>query len=166
MQQSTAPQNLLQTLLDPIQEETVVLQELATVARDTRDVKVLTNGEALAPMLEKQAALCSRIAALRTKRNSRLKNNSKSPGDILPFLLNIAPESDHQTIVNLFDQYVVAAEQSQAEVKINRVVFDATLAAVESALQEVAQSGSKPRTYNRSGKNSSDFTALYVSTST
>jgi len=166
MQQKTNPAVILQTILNPIREETGVLQELADVARNTRDVQVLTDGSVLAPMLEKQADLCARIELLRSKRNQRLKANQQRPDEMLPFLLKIAPTSEHRTIVNVFDQYVAAAESSQAEVRINKVVFDATLSAVEGALQEVARvrNNSGPSTYNSSGKNHSDFTALCVST--
>jgi len=166
MHQRTNSATILHTILNPIKEETGVLQELADIARNTRDVKILTDGNALAPMLEKQADLCAQIEALRFKRNQRLRANQQSPEEMLPFLLNIAPRSEHQAIVNVFDQYVEAAETSQAEVRINKVVFDATLSAVEGALQEVAQTrnNSGPSTYNASGKNYSDFTALCVST--
>jgi hypothetical protein len=162
----STPEGILQTILHPIQEETGVLQELADVARNTRDLKVLTNGSALAPMLEKQAELCAEIERLRSKRNQRLGANQQEPQQVLPFLLTIAPKSQHDTIVNLFDQYVAAAESSQAEIRINKVVFDVTLSAVESALQEVARASNKSsaRTYNASGKNASDFRALCVST--
>ena len=166
MHQKNTPEVILQTILNPIREETGVLQELADIARNTRDVQVLTDGSVLAPMLEKQADLCARIELLRSKRNQRLEANQQSPDEMLPFLLKISPKTEHQTIVNIFDQYVSAAESSQAEVRINRVVFDATLSAVEGALQEVARSrnNSNTRTYNASGKKFSDFTALCVST--
>ena len=166
MSPNSTAEGILQTILQPIQEEIGVLQELADVARNTRDVKVITDGSALAPMLQKQADLCAQIEHLRSKRNQRLGANKTQPDQALPFLLTLAPKSQHHTIVNLFDQYIDAAESSQAEIRINKVVFDVTLSAVEGALQEVARAANKSgtRTYTASGKNASDFTALCVST--
>ena len=120
-----------------LESETIALRELRAAAAQTRAASLTERHAEIGPLLDKQAALCDRLAAARNRRRELLAANGRGPRDFLVAVLGQTPPDIHDQVTARFSEYVQAAEEAQREIDLNREFFSIALSSLDDVLGAV-----------------------------
>jgi len=164
---NVVPTDHVDIWINELKEETLLLQKLKDLARLSREAAVYSDASVFQANMTNQASICRDLETIRQRRANRLTRIGQKSTELLVVVLAATPVDRQSEVIQIFGEYVEAAEVTQKEIEKNRFFFDAALMTVEGALRSVAQATSdSPTTYNSYGATRPKSSALYVSTCT
>jgi hypothetical protein len=136
-----------------LESEIALLQDLESVAAESRTVSPKLEDGRFATLLEHQTNLCRKLEERRADRAELLRRSGHPSKDFLVVVLGVTPRDQHGEVVRLFGRYMRAAELAQKQIQLNRQYFQVSLAAVEDAIDSVVEAqGGGSGTYDLYGQ--------------